>query len=134
MGKVGDRFASTFVMRTVSLISALSRHQLFGARRRMTAPRSSLKFCPSHLPAACDSKADSGKLSHDVFIGPKTLAHSNGLFLDGLNQARIIVSPARHIDAFPNWAAEPRRQPFQLARRLDPAAQARPACGHGFAA
>jgi hypothetical protein len=29
---------------------------------------------------------------------PEHLAISNGLDLDGLNQARIIVSPAQHID------------------------------------
>jgi hypothetical protein len=80
-------------------------HHLFripSRRRIRTALGASLKFCPPHLTAACDSKADFGKLSNDVFIGPKTLARSNGLFLDGLNQAWIIVAPARHIDAFRN--------------------------------
>ena len=51
-------------------------------------------FFPPHLTAACDSEADSGKSSNDVFIGPKTLARSYGLFLDELNQARILVSLA----------------------------------------
>ena len=59
-----------------------------------------VKFFPPHLTAACDSEADSGKSSNDVFMGPKTLARSYGLFLDGLNQARILVSLARHIDPF----------------------------------
>ena len=35
-----------------------------------------VKFFPPHLTAACDSEADSGKSSNDVFIGPKTLARS----------------------------------------------------------
>jgi hypothetical protein len=52
---------------------------------RESGSGASLKFCPPHLTAACDSKADSGKLSNDVFIGPKTRARSNGRILDWLD-------------------------------------------------
>ena len=71
------------------------------ADQRMTG-RASRKCCPSHLTAVHDSRADSDKLFNDVFISPKALALGNGLIIDGLNQARVIVSLARDIDPLRN--------------------------------
>jgi hypothetical protein len=66
----------------------------------MSGYGASPKFCPPHLPVIYDFEADSGKLCMDAFISPKALAIYNRVALNGLNQARVIVSTARHIDPF----------------------------------
>jgi hypothetical protein len=54
-------------------------------------------------------------------LTPEHLALGNGLVFDGLNQTRVIVSPARHIDPFrdrPHAQKVIRRRPQQLDAAL----------------